>query len=51
MSVQDLEQILCWDDALCTECGEPLDGDNVSVEAFERDGISLVCVDCDEGEQ
>jgi hypothetical protein len=44
-SVQDLEQIVGWGDALCMECGDALDGFNVSVAAFERTGM-LVCDEC-----
>lgn len=46
-SIQDLEQIVSWDDARCSECGGFLDGDNVSVEAFEASG-ELLCEDCHE---
>lgn len=50
MSFQDLQR-LCWDgENLCPECGDALDGDNVSVEYFERSGGLLRCVDCDTAE-
>lgn len=48
-SVQDLEQIVGWGDALCMECGDPLDGFNVSVEAFERTGM-VICDECGAGD-
>lgn len=47
MSFQDLQRLV-WDgESLCPECGDPIDGDNVSVAYFERSGGLLLCVDCD----
>ncbi len=42
--IQDLEMRV-GDDATCRECGDLVDAENVSVEAFERGG-HITCTDC-----
>lgn len=49
MSFQDLQRLVWNEEAICHECGEPMDAENTSVEAFERDG-RLLCRECYECE-